>query len=191
MIYGYARVSSRGQAREGYSLEAQEKALRQAGAAEIFSDVFTGVVTDRPELDRLMSKLTAGDTFVVTKLDRIARNLTAGISLIDELGEKDVTVHVLDLGIIDNSPTGRLIRNVLLAVAEFDRDMIRQRLEEGKAISGNYGGRRKKFTQQQLQHAVELLNQHSYTQVAEMTGISKSTLKRAKKALNEGKELGA
>lgn len=182
MIYGYARVSSKGQAREGYSLEAQDKALREAGASEVYSDAFTGTKSERPELDKLLKKLKSGDTMVVSKLDRIARNLTQGIELIDSLGERGIKVHVLDLGVIDDSPTGRLIRNIMLCIAEFDRDMIQQRLDEGKAISGNYGGRHKKFSDKQLRHAVELLRDHSYSQVVEITGISKSTLQRAKKS---------
>lgn len=181
MIYGYARVSSKGQARDGYSLEAQDKELRAAGATEVFSDAFTGTTSDRPELDKLLQKMQSGDMMVVTKLDRIARNLTQGIDLIDSLGERGIKVHVLDLGVIDDTPTGRLIRNIMLCIAEFDRDMIQQRLDEGKAISGNYGGRHKKYTEKQIRHAMELLEDHSYSQVVDMTGISKSTLQRAKK----------
>lgn len=181
MIYGYARVSSKGQARDGYSLEAQDNELRKAGASEVFSDAFTGTTAERPELDKLMKKMKSGDTMVVTKLDRIARSLKQGIELIDTLGKQGIKVHVLDLGVIDDSPTGRLIRNIMLCIAEFDRDMIQQRLDEGKAISGNLGGHPKKYTEKQLRHAVELLKEHSYSQVIEMTGISKSTLQRAKK----------
>lgn len=189
MIYGYARVSSKGQARDGYSLEAQDKTLREAGATEVFSDAFTGTTAERPELDKLLKKLKSGDTMVVTKLDRIARNLTQGIELIDNLGAKGVKVNVLDLGMIDDSPTGRLIRNIMLCIAEFDRDMIKQRLDEGKAISGNYGGRHKKYSEEKLRQAVELLKDHSYSQVIELTGISKSTLQRAKKQSIENVEV--
>ena len=78
VIYGYARVSTKGQARDGNSLEAQEKELRSAGAKEVVSDAYTGSVTDRPELDRLLEVLNEGDTLMVTKLDRIARSVTQG-----------------------------------------------------------------------------------------------------------------
>ena len=71
MLYGYARVSTRGQAKGGNSLEAQENSLRSAGAAKIYADAFTGTKT-RPELDKLMAVMQSGDTMVVTKLDRIA-----------------------------------------------------------------------------------------------------------------------
>ena len=181
IIYGYARVSTKGQAREGNSLEVQEHALREAGAKEIFTDVYTGTTTVRPELDRLLERLKAGDTLTVTKLDRIARSVQQGIELIDHLAERGVAVHVLNMGRIDNTPTGRLIRNIMLSFAEFERDLIVQRTREGKEASGNFGGRKKKYTPEQLALAMELLQSHSYSEVVKMTGISKSTLIREKR----------
>lgn len=85
MIYGYARVSTKGQAKDGNSLEAQEKALRDAGAMEIYTDAFTGTKTHRPELDKLLSVMVAGDTMVTTKLDRIARSVSQDSDLIQSL----------------------------------------------------------------------------------------------------------
>ena len=81
MIYGYARVSTKGQAKDGNSLEAQEKALRESGANEIYVDAFTGTKTDRPEFDKLMDKIQKGDTLIVTKLDRFARSMTLSSSM--------------------------------------------------------------------------------------------------------------
>ena len=75
MIYGYARVSTTGQAREGNSLEAQESALRQAGAKRIYRDVYSGKPERRPQLDRLMKVIENGDRLIITRLDRIARSL--------------------------------------------------------------------------------------------------------------------
>ena len=100
MIYGYARVSTKGQAKDGNSLEAQENAIRLAGATEIYSDAFTGTKSHRPELDKLMAVMRSGDTLVVTKLDRIARSATQGIELIQSLLDKGVVVHVLNMGLI-------------------------------------------------------------------------------------------
>ena len=80
MIYGYARVSSSGQARDGNGLEVQQAALRDAGAENIYSEHFTGVSRSRPELDKLLGVLKEGDTLVVTKLDRIARSTMHGLS---------------------------------------------------------------------------------------------------------------
>ena len=185
MIYGYARVSTRGQARDGNSLEYQEQKLKEAGVSSIFIDTYTGTTTERPELEKLMSEISSGDTLVVTKLDRIARSVVQGAELIDKLGNSGVTVHILNMGIIDNSPIGKLIRNVMLSFAEFERDMIVQRTQEGKSVARldpDYReGRPKKYSKKQIDHALKLLEDHSYTQVAEMTGISKSTLTRAVK----------
>lgn len=131
MIYGYARVSTKGQARDGNSLEAQE------------------------------------------------------IALIQSLLDRGIVVHVLNMGLMDNTPTGKLIRNIMLAFAEFERDMIVERTQEGKAIAklnpDFKEGRPKKFSKVQISHALDLLNEYSYKQVEQMTGISKSTLIRAKR----------
>lgn len=183
MIYGYARVSTRGQAREGNSIEYQEQKLKEAGASIIFVDTYTGTKTDRPELDKLLNQLKSGDTVVVTKLDRIARSVVQGAELIEKIGSLGVAVNILNMGLIDSTPTGKLIRNVMLSFAEFERDMIVQRTQEGKAIARlepNYReGRPKKYTSKQVEHALRLLEDHSYSQVSEMTGISRSTLTRA------------
>ena len=187
-VYGYARVSTLGQAKGGNSLEAQERELRAAGAEEIFSDAFTGTKVDRPELNKLLGKVKAGDKIIVTKLDRVARNIRQGLELIDDLNGRGVTIHVLNMGEIDDkTPTGQLIKNIMLSFAEFERQMIVQRTQEGKAIvrqrEGFHEGRPKKYSEEQSKLAVELLDQgHSYSQVVKMTGISKSTLIRIKKS---------
>lgn len=135
MLYGYARVSTKGQARDGNSLEDQTKKLREAGAEEIYVDSFTGKRLDRPEFDKLKGKLQEGDTLIVTKLDRIARSATQGSELVQSFISDGIKVHVLNMGFMDNSPTGKLIMNVMFAFAEFERDMIIQRTSEGKEIA--------------------------------------------------------
>lgn len=135
MIYGYARVSTVGQARDGNSLEDQRTKLMEAGATEIYVDSFTGTKIDRPEFDKLKAVLADGDTLVVTKLDRIARNAAGGITLVDDLISRGVKVHILNMGMMDNTPTGKLIRSIMFAFAEFERDMIVQRTMEGKAVA--------------------------------------------------------
>ncbi len=186
-VYGYARVSTIGQKKDGNSLEAQEEELRSRGATEIYADAYTGTKTDRPELKRLLSMMQDGDTIMVTKLDRIARNLTEGIELIDTLNSKGITVNVLNMGVIDNTPTGRLVRNIMLSIAEWERDMIMERTREGKRVARTKGGykegRPKKYSDKQINHAINLLNTNSYKQVTELTGISKATLIRAKKGV--------
>lgn len=135
MVYGYARVSTKGQAKDGNSLADQENKLRNAGAEIVFADAFTGTKKDRPELDKLMSVIKPGDTLIVTKLDRVARSIKYGAELIEELMNKDIKVNILNLGVLDNSPNGKLMRNIFLAFAEFERDMIVERTTEGKNIA--------------------------------------------------------
>lgn len=163
MIYGYARVSTKGQARDGNSLEDQEQRLRQKGAEIIFRDSFTGTQKHRPELDKLLGVIKEGDTLVVTKLDRIARSTIGGIELVTELQEKGVIVDIMNMGVIDNSPMGKLILTVMLAFAEYERDMIVQRTSEGKEVArqkpGWREGRKEKVVDlnllQRLQSQVE------------------------------------
>lgn len=135
MIYGYARVSTKGQARDGNSLEEQERQLKEKGCAEIYHDSFTGTKMDRPQFAELMEKLKPGDTLVVTKLDRFARTTSGGIDTINELLERGVSVHIINIGLINDTPTGKLIVTVLLAFAEFERNMIVERTSAGKAIA--------------------------------------------------------
>ena len=186
MIIGYARVSTKTQAKDGNGLEAQDAALREAGATVIYKDAFTGTTTDRPEFEKLMSKIRPGDTLVVTKLDRIARSASEGSKMVQELLDNDISVHVLNMGKMDNTPTGKLICQIMFAFAEFERDMIVERTQEGRAIARKnpnfHEGRPKKYSKKQLDHALELLVDHSYSQVTELTGISKATLARAKKS---------
>jgi DNA invertase Pin-like site-specific DNA recombinase len=167
-------------------LEAQEKLLRENGAEEIYADGFTGKKLHRPRLNALIEKLARGDTLIVAKLDRIARSAIDGMKLVDGLMERGVTVNILNLGILSDNTTGRLIRNIFFAFAEFERDLIIERTQAGKAIArtkaGFREGRPKKFTPEQLRHAVQLLESYTYKEVESMMKMSKSTLQRAKKA---------
>lgn len=189
MIYGYARVSTKGQAKDGNSLEAQEKALKEAGAIEIYADAFTGTKADRPEFEKLLNVLKDGDTLVVTKLDRFARSMTQGSELVSELIDKGIKVNILNIGMLDNTPASKLIKNIFFSFAEFERDMIVERTQEGKAIAKQKAdfkeGRPVKYKKQQINHALQLLESNSYKQVEALTGISKSTLMRAKKKANK------
>lgn len=139
MIYGYARVSTTGQAKDGNSLEAQEKALRDNGAVKIYRDAFTGTKTDRPALNELMEVLADGDVLIVSKLDRLGRSLSKTSELITELIDKGVTINILNLGVLNNGSMNTLLRNVLLAFAQFERDMIVERTSEGKAVKREHG----------------------------------------------------
>lgn len=183
-VYGYARVSTYGQAAHGNSLEEQKRQLREAGAEEVFADVFTGKTTERPELQRLVERLNKGDTLIVTKLDRLGRSVAQASALITKLIDAGITVNVLNVGVLSNDSVSVLLRNILLSFAQFERDMIVERTQEGRAIArqrdGYREGRPKKYTRAQIDHAMELLDDHSYKQVVEMTGISRATLAREK-----------
>lgn len=186
MIFGYARVSTKTQARDGNSLDAQQAALTAAGAEKIYTDTFTGTKMDRPEWDRLRAQLRRGDVLIVTRLDRLARSVSQASGMITDMIDEGITINVLNLGILSNDSVNTLLRNVLLSFAQFERDMIVQRTQEGKAVARATDpdfreGRPPKFDTEQLDHAMELLENHSYTQVVKLTGISKSTLIREKK----------
>ena len=186
MKFGYIRVSTRKQARDGNSLEAQREALTAAGAEKIYTDAFTGTRMERPEWDKLRAHLRRGDVLIVTRLDRLARSVSQASGLITEMIDEGITINVLNLGVLSNDSVNTLLRNVLLSFAQFERDMIVQRTQEGKAVARATDpdfreGRPPKFDAEQLDHAMELLENHSYAQTAKLTGISKSTLVRERK----------
>ena len=128
---GYCRVSTPGQQLNGNSLGEQEKNLREAGADEIVLECFTGKTVDRPKFKPLLDSLEAGDTLYVTKLDRFARASAAG-EVISELVERGVTVHILNFGVANNTATGKLMLNIILSFAQYEREMIWERTQEGK-----------------------------------------------------------
>ena len=218
MIYGYARVSTATQGRDGNSLEDQVAALEKYGCQKIVKEAFTGKTMDRPKFLNLLEALQEGDTLVVCKLDRFARTAIEGVQTVRELFERGVRVHILNMGLVENTLTGNLILTVMLAFAEYERGirvhilnmglventltgnliltvmlafaeyergMIVERTQTGKAVARqdpNFrDGRPKKFTPEQLQLALSLREQgKTYRQITAMTGISKSTLIRAK-----------
>lgn len=184
--YGYGRVSTINQ-----DLEAQIQALQQEGCEEILTEKFTGATTERPIFNNLLSQLKEGDTLVVTKLDRLARNTREGIEVIEKLFAKNVKVHVLNVGLLENTTMGRFFLTTLLAVAEMERNLIIERTQEGKAIAKQRAdfkeGRPKKFTKKQLDHALKLLESNSYKEVEALTNISIATLAREVRKRKESK----
>lgn len=141
MIYGYARVSSIGQAKDGNSLESQTLALRERGCAEIYADTYTGTTTDRPELSKILGKIKKGDILVVTKLDRFSRSAAEGAALIKKLHAEGVIIDIINMGRADDTSMGNLMVNMLLAFAEFEHDQIIERLNAGKAVAKAHGKR--------------------------------------------------
>lgn len=180
MKYGYARVSTRHQ-----DLEGQLRQLEEEHCDQIFFEKITGTKSDRPEFKKLLEAVRSGDTIVVTKLDRFARSTQDALNTIKYLFEKGVRVNVLNLGVIENSSTGRLIFTIFSAFADFERDLIMERTQEGKEIAKQRPdfkeGRPRKYSKERLDFAMKLLEEHSYTEVSKMTDISKSTLTRYKR----------
>jgi len=187
MIYGYARVSTATQGRDGNSLDEQVAALTAYGCQEIIQEAFTGKTMERPQFQALLDRLKESDMLVVTKLDRFARTAIDGVQTVRNLFERGVKVHILNMGLVENTLTGNLILTVMLAFAEYERGMIVERTQTGKAVARQNSdfkdGRPRKFTDAQIQLGLELLAAgKSYGQVQKMTGISKSTLIRARNA---------
>lgn len=184
-VYGYARVSTKGQ-----DLHDQIDQLKSAGveSKNIYSEKFTGTQLHRPEFEKLVNIVRPSDTIVVTKLDRLARNTKEALNVLDPLMNNGIKFNVLNMGMLDNSSVGKLVRTVLLAVAEMERDMIVERTQEGKRYARlhkkNYReGRPKRLITPHYQAAYNYLKSHSYTETAQAFNISRSTLLRIKKQI--------
>ncbi|KID41213.1 Site-specific recombinase, DNA invertase Pin related protein [Levilactobacillus brevis] len=184
MKYGYARVSTTDQ-----KLENQLEALRIAGADKIYQEKFTGTTTERPEFTKLLQQLNPDDTLIVTKLDRFARNTREALDIIQDLFNREIKVNILNMGLIDNTPTGQLIFTIFSAFAQFERDMIVTRTQEGKAYAKRNDphfreGRPQTYTDEQMRLAYQLRQQGmTYKMIARKTGISERTQQRRFKAL--------
>ena len=137
MKYGYARVSTCKQAKNGNSLQDQERMLTEAGVPpeNIFADSYTGTKLDRPKFDALLEVIKPGDELVVCKLDRFARSSNDGSKLVQRLVDDGISVNILNMGKADNTPVGKLMVTIMLAFAEFERDMIVERTSAGKAYA--------------------------------------------------------
>lgn len=190
MVVGYCRVSSKKQL-EGYGLEAQiEEIKSKYENAIIYQEQYTGTKTDRPVFNEVLNELKKGDTLVVTKLDRLARNTVEGIQIVENLFKRGVAVHVLNVGLLENTSMGKFFLTTLLAVAEMERNTILERMNSGKEVAKAKAeaegkkfkeGRPKAHSQENIDRALKLLETMSYREVVELTKISKSTLIRAKR----------
>jgi len=186
MKYGYARVSTLDQ-----KLDNQIKILKDAGAEIIIQEKLTGTKKNRPEFQNLLATLKEGDMIIVTKLDRFARNTREALEIIQDLFKQNVSIHVLNIGLIDNTPTGQLIYTIFSAFSEFERSLIIERTQEGKRFAkindSNFReGRPKKYTKEQLKLAYDLKQAGlTYKMIERKTGISISTQQRAFKQMSK------
>lgn len=164
MIIGYARVSDKSQ-RDNNSFEQQEgEILARYENAVIVKEQFTGKTTDRPIFNAVVEKLKANDILVVTKLDRFARNTEEGIHVVKQLFAKGVAIHVLNIGLLEDTTMGRFFLTTMLAVAEMERCTILERTRAGKEIAkqkdGYKEGRPKKvYSKQQVELVTQLIAQ--------------------------------
>lgn len=181
MVYGYARVSTKGQL-EGNSIEEQTKTiLKSYENAEIITESYSAA-KERPIFNQLIEKLGRDDILVITKLDRFCRTTKEGLEYIDNLLNRGVKIHILNMGLIEDTPMGRLIVTNLLAFAEFERALIIERTQAGKAIAklnpDFREGRPRKYKREHYDTAMELLETHSVRKVSRMVGIPVATLCR-------------
>lgn len=187
MIYGYTRVSTKKQL-DGYGLDVQKKEiLEKYPNAIIYEEQYTGAKLDRPVFTNLLSTLKENDILVVSRLDRFARNTVEGIKVVEELFKRKISIHILNVGLLEDTPMGRFFLTTMLAVAELERNMIIERTQTGKELARQNpdfkDGRPRKYSDDELIEAVLLLDEFSYSQVVNLTGISKSTLIRAKRLI--------
>ncbi len=179
MIFGYCRISTKGQ-----SFDLQEDALKNAGCERVFRDVASGAKTKRPGLDDLLGQLRAGDIIIVYKLDRLGRSLQHLVHLMNQLTERQIGLRSLNDPVDTTTPQGRLITNVFASIAEFERDLIRERTKAGLASArarGRNGGRPPGLSKeaQNVAIAAEALYKQgslSAQQIAAQLSISKTTL---------------
>ena len=175
---GYCRVSTKNQL-EGTSLTDQaEKIREQYPEAEIISEQYSGAKA-RPLFDKTVEELMPGDMLVVTKLDRFCRTTKEGLEYIDRLLAKDVKIHILNMGLIENNPIGRLIVTQLLAFAEFERAMITERMQGGRAYKREtdpeYKDGRKKVEIDREKAQALLDSGMSVSEMCKQLGISRGT----------------
>ena len=176
VLVGYMRVSTAEQ-----NLALQHDALEGMGCEHMYEDIRSGAVTDRPGLTKALDQLRAGDALVVWKLDRIGRSLGHVVELVGGLQAKGIGLKVLTGGIDTTSSTGRLVFGIFATLAEFERDLIKERTLAGLAAArarGRTGGRPRLMTRAKLRTAMTMMADRSNvaTEVAEQLGISVSTL---------------
>lgn len=177
-IYGYARVST-----DDQTLELQQTSLSAAGASKLFSEKMSGARSDRPQLAKLLKALKPGDVVVVTKLDRLARSTHDLQSILRAIQTAQADFKVLDTPSLDTTnPYGKLLFDILGALAEFERSLIKTRTSEGRKAAkarGVHLGRPKKLDHNQRQEALaRLQNGETLTSIARTFGVDPTTIGR-------------
>ena len=192
-VFGYIRVS---QAEGANGLATQSRILNEHGlrADRIFTDVASGRTMRRPEWQQLREKLQPGDVVVVPRLDRLARNLSEGLRTIEELHRQGIRIRSLAEGLDagDDSPTARLMLHMLLSLAEWERETIRDRIRAGvdrAAAEGRTGGRPPALDSEKLRGVRDFLdNGGSVSAAARAFGVSQPTVRAVKDGTYAGQK---
>lgn len=176
MLIGYARVST-----DDQNLHLQHDELKKAGCEKFFEDKITGSKIERPGLDAAIDYACDGDVIVVWRLDRLSRSLKDLIEVVSDLESKSIGLKSIHESIDTTSSSGKLIFHIFGALAEFERNLIRERTHAGLKAArarGKMGGRPKKLTAEKAKLAQDLYNERTRTikQICELVGISKPTL---------------
>jgi len=176
MLIGYARISTLLQ-----NSDLQHDALTQAGCEKIFTDKISGTVSERPALTKVKETLRHGDTLVVWRLDRLGRSLKDLIEWMNYLENEGISLKSLQESIDTSTATGKLVFHIFASMAEFERNLIKERTMAGLSAArarGRVGGRPKKMNEDKRKLAVRLYQEkhHSVDAICEMMGISKPTL---------------
>lgn len=176
MLIGYARVST-----DDQNLDLQRDALEKAGCEKIYTDQQSGASTERLGLSGVLEIARAGDTLVVWRLDRLGRSLKHLIHLVEKLEQQGIGLRSLQENIDTTTSGGRLVFHLFGALAEFERNLIRERTQAGLSAArarGRQGGRPKLLDPKKRELALRLYKerQHSIAEICKIMGISKSTL---------------
>lgn len=177
-LVGYARVSTQDQ-----NADMQDDELLKAGCQKVFVDKASGVTTDRPQLTAALEYLREGDVLVVWRLDRLGRSLKHLVNVVADLEERGVGFRSLHESIDTTTPAGKLIFHVFAALAEFERDLIRERTMSGLAAArtrGRKGGRKPSLSPKKIQVARQMYAQGDSTvaEIAKVLGVSRATIYR-------------
>ena len=188
MLIGYARVST-----DDQNLDLQRDALEKAGCEQIYTDQVSGTKARRPGLEQAFSHLRSGDTLVVWRLDRLGRSLRHLIDTVTELQEKGIEFKSLTESIDTRTSGGKLVFHIFGALAEFEREIIRERTQAGLQAArarGRYGGPKHKLTKKQVDIARQLWESKTpVKEICETLGISRATFYRYVKEDQKDKKL--
>lgn len=183
-IYGYARVSTLAQ-----SLDEQISELHLLGAQTVYAEKYTGTTVERPEFQKVLAVLQPGDTLIVAKMDRLARTVKGALEVMDQLQVKGVSLRIGNIGTFETDREGRLtpmakmMRTMMLAFAEYERDMIVERTQTGRAYARKHvpdykEGRKPVINGRRLEQMLEYYDEHTVKETVSAFGVSKATLMR-------------